>query len=60
MSEDCKQGCGSCNKDCAHRNSQSADFPVKLNEHSSVKNVIGIVSGKGGVGKSLVLSLIHI
>lgn len=36
---------------------QPVDFSVKLNEHSSVKKVIGIVSGKGGVGKSLVTSL---
>lgn len=33
------------------------DFSAKLNEHSSVKKVIGIVSGKGGVGKSLVTAL---
>ncbi len=33
------------------------NFRVKLNDHSHVKKVIGIVSGKGGVGKSLVTGL---
>lgn len=33
-------------------------FPIKLNEHSSIKKVYAIVSGKGGVGKSLVTSLL--
>lgn len=34
------------------------DFSVPLNPESSVKHVIGVVSGKGGVGKSLVTSLL--
>ena len=34
------------------------DFIVKTNELNSIKKVIGIVSGKGGVGKSIVTSLI--
>jgi Mrp family chromosome partitioning ATPase len=33
------------------------NFKVALGEHSHVKKVIGIVSGKGGVGKSLVTGL---
>lgn len=37
-----------------------ADFSVKLNAASRVKRVIGIVSGKGGVGKSLVTSLLAV
>ena len=36
------------------------DFRMALNEYSSVKKVIGIVSGKGGVGKSLVTSLLAV
>ncbi|NLB10114.1 MAG: Mrp/NBP35 family ATP-binding protein [Clostridiaceae bacterium] len=35
-------------------------FAVQLNEQSSVKKVIGIISGKGGVGKSLVTSLLAV
>ena len=36
------------------------DFLEKLNDLSSVKKVIGVVSGKGGVGKSLVTSLLAV
>ncbi len=36
------------------------DFSIKLNENSSVKKVIGIVSGKGGVGKSLITSMLAV
>lgn len=43
---------------CSHAaNQQAPDFSAHLNPMSSVKKVIGIVSGKGGVGKSLVTSL---
>jgi Mrp family chromosome partitioning ATPase len=37
---------------------KKTDFKVLLNSKSSVKKVIGIVSGKGGVGKSLITSLL--
>ena len=37
-----------------------ADFKVPLNPESHVKHVIGIVSGKGGVGKSLITSLLAV
>jgi Mrp family chromosome partitioning ATPase len=57
MSEACNQSCGSCKEDCAERKSP-ADFSAPLHELSSVKKVIGIVSGKGGVGKTLVTSLL--
>ena len=50
---DCEHNCGSCDKSCAER-----DFRASLRAGSSVKKVIGIVSGKGGVGKSLVTSLL--
>lgn len=53
MSE-CNNNCGSCSQsDCASR---KESFKVEANKFSSVKNVIGVVSGKGGVGKSLVTS----
>ena len=54
MSE-CNHDCGSCSADCASR--QPASFLEPLNPQSTVKKVIGVVSGKGGVGKSLVTSL---
>ncbi len=50
---ECTHDCGSCGQDCSKR-----DLQVKLHAGSSVKKVIGIVSGKGGVGKSLVTSLL--
>ncbi len=53
---DCTHDCSSCNKDC----SQRKDLKEKLNELSKVKKVIGVVSGKGGVGKSLVTSLLSV
>lgn len=55
MSESCNHDCGSCGESCESRKPES--FLEPLNPQSSVKKVIGIVSGKGGVGKSLVTSL---
>ena len=55
MSEECTHDCSSCSANCEARDKKS--FLEKLNEHSSVKHIIGIVSGKGGVGKSLVTSM---
>ncbi len=50
---ECSHNCGSCGENCSER-----DFRAYLHKGSSVKKVIGIVSGKGGVGKSLVTSLL--
>ena len=50
---ECSHDCGSCSQSCSER-----DFRAYLRKGSSVKKVIGIVSGKGGVGKSLVTSLL--
>jgi Mrp family chromosome partitioning ATPase len=56
MSE-CTHDCSNCSsKDCGERK----DFKEKQNELSNIKKVIGIVSGKGGVGKSLVTSLLAV
>ncbi len=55
MSENCSHDCSSCSENCSSRDKKSLIEP--LNENSSVKRVIGIVSGKGGVGKSMVTSL---
>ncbi|NCB44029.1 MAG: dinitrogenase iron-molybdenum cofactor biosynthesis protein [Clostridia bacterium] len=60
MSESCNQSCGSCSEDCAERQEQKIDFSEKLHEMSSVKKAIGVVSGKGGVGKSLVTSMLAV
>lgn len=59
MSE-CTHDCGSCTANCSSRESAKEDFIEKLNDMSSVKKVIGVVSGKGGVGKSLVTSMLAV
>ncbi len=53
------QQASGCNHDCANCSSKcdKASFITEPNKLSSIKKVIGIVSGKGGVGKSLVTSL---
>ncbi len=51
----CTHNCSTCGESCSERKEESLLAP--LNEKSSVAKVIGIVSGKGGVGKSLVTSL---
>lgn len=58
MSEGCTHDCSSCSKNCSSRKANKNDFKADLNSKSSVKKVIGIVSGKGGVGKSMVTSLL--
>lgn len=60
MSESCNESsCSSCNvEDCESRNAE--DFHVPANAKSHINHVIGIVSGKGGVGKSLVTSEIAV
>ena len=55
MSE-CTHDCSTCQSDCASRKPESLQAPQ--NAASQVKKVIGVVSGKGGVGKSLVTSLL--
>ncbi len=58
MSENCTHDCSTCSENCASRDKTSMYEP--LNQHSNVKKVIGIVSGKGGVGKSMVTSLLAV
>ncbi len=60
MSENCNSNCASCSENCADRTAKQTDFREKLHEKSSIKKVIGVVSGKGGVGKSLVTSLLAV
>ena len=58
MSE-CTHDCSSCGQDCASRKNPQ-DFHEQLNENSTVRKVIAVVSGKGGVGKSLVTSALAV
>ena len=59
MSENCTHDCSSCGANCSSRE-QPNDFAAPANQFSNVKKVIGVVSGKGGVGKSLVTSLLAV
>ena len=54
--ENCTHDCSSCSANCSSRDPKS--FLEAPNPKSNVKKVIGVVSGKGGVGKSLVSSLL--
>lgn len=59
MSEKCDLNCSSC-PSASKPQKKVNEFSASLHEMSSVKKVIGIVSGKGGVGKSLVTSLLSV
>lgn len=60
MSTSCSGNCSSCGETCSSRTSEQTSFLAPLNDASSVNKVIGIVSGKGGVGKSLVTSMLAV
>lgn len=55
MSNECNHDCGSCQEECDERS-----FLAPMNAHSQIKKVIGVVSGKGGVGKSSLTSLLAV
>lgn len=57
MSE-CNHDCSSCKSNCSDRKPSKEDFLKPMNKYSNIKKVIGIVSGKGGVGKSLVTCML--
>lgn len=57
MSE-CSHDCSSCGENCSSRKKDKSDFLKPMNKYSDIKKVIGVVSGKGGVGKSLVSCLL--
>ena len=57
--EECSHECGSCGvSGCGDRTESQGPSTLDTNARSSIKHVIGVVSGKGGVGKSLVTSLL--
>lgn len=60
MSENCNQNCKSCGDDCADRKEEQTDFSAKQHDLSSIKKVIAVVSGKGGVGKSIITSMLAV
>ncbi len=56
---DCTHDCSSCGEECASRQ-QPESLLEKPNALSEIKKVIGVVSGKGGVGKSTVTSMLAV
>jgi Mrp family chromosome partitioning ATPase len=58
MSENCTHDCSTCTQNCADRQPES--LLEKPHELSHIKKIIGVVSGKGGVGKSMVTSLLSV
>ena len=60
MSENCTNNCSTCGESCGSRTAEQTSFLEPLNPASSVKKVIGVVSGKGGVGKSLVTAMMAV
>lgn len=58
MAEECTHNCSSCSADCSSR--ENTDFHEAPNAKSAIKHVIGVVSGKGGVGKSLVSAMLAV
>ena len=59
MSE-CTHNCSTCSSNCSSRQKTREEMFEKPHELSSVKHVIGVVSGKGGVGKSMVTSMLAV
>ena len=59
MSENCTHDCSTCSSACASRTAPQ-DLLEKPNDMTHVKKLIGVVSGKGGVGKSLVTSMLAV
>ncbi|MBE6023811.1 MAG: Mrp/NBP35 family ATP-binding protein [Cellulosilyticum sp.] len=60
MSESCSSHCGSCSQECSSRKPDPKSFLVAPHKLSHIKKVVGIVSGKGGVGKSSVTSMLAV
>ena len=59
MAEGCTHDCSTCGKNCGER-VKEFDFSAKLNAASKVGKVIAVASGKGGVGKSFVSTMLAV
>lgn len=61
MSEQCSSSdCSSCGESCPSRTHEQVNFGAEAHPQSNVKKIIAVVSGKGGVGKSLVTSMMAV
>ena len=55
MSEACNHHCEGCEQDCSQH-----DMHAALNQYSSIRKVVAVSSGKGGVGKSSVTAMLAV
>ena len=60
MAENCNHNCDSCSAKCDSAGNTKESFLATPNPASDIKKIIGVISGKGGVGKSLVTSLLAV
>ena len=60
MSEECSHDCNSCSQTCREKDNSPQSFLESPHELSKIKKVIAVVSGKGGVGKSIVTSMMAV
>ncbi|MBQ1213199.1 MAG: Mrp/NBP35 family ATP-binding protein [Clostridia bacterium] len=56
----CTHDCSTCGHKCGESKDKKNEFLAEQNQFSNVKNVIAVMSGKGGVGKSMVTSLLAV
>ena len=59
MSEGCTHDCSTCSENCSSKHGGTPTFE-KTNDLSRIKKTIAVVSGKGGVGKTLVSSMLAV
>lgn len=60
MGENCDQNCKTCSQNCDQRKEDKVGLLKEPHSMSHIKKVVGIVSGKGGVGKSIVTSMLAV
>ncbi len=60
MSEECTHDCSTCSANCGSRKGETKDLHEAPNALSDIRHVVGVVSGKGGVGKSIVTSMLAV
>ncbi len=60
MSDECKSDCSQCGEECPSRTAKQESRYAGLHEMSRVRKVVAVVSGKGGVGKSMVTSMLAV
>lgn len=60
MNKECDNNCENCKSENTEKKKTKTDFSVNMHHLSSIKKVIAVVSGKGGVGKSMVTSMLSV